>query len=388
MRTGITQYLTIVAVLVAALVGGSIGALEYVGIESDSIRLPAVAGREQVRRPDSIVLPGDLRYWAAYKLPIIAEKSPEIVVVSSSRAGQMRSAMFKPYKAYNASFTAWNLDQMFQMVDHITKVSKPRAIIVEIDYFMFTDAYAKSVTEQRTMYFDNEWRFRYDSFFNFIRLLTTRPTLLQSYVFPRLWGDEPERLDGMTLIGIDAMATQSGFRIDGSFRYPTGLIASAADQTKNNRGLIESVPGAPHIDDRQMAALERLAALARERGVKLVAVQLPYLKASVDYLNNEPGYRPYAGVWREFESEAMSRKFEQLGIPFFDLCCVSFNDEASEFVDAIHLGERGMIQVFLKLAEDPRFRALFPALEVDRLKSDLDAARKSRNIFHVYGNRF
>ncbi|KQZ01899.1 hypothetical protein ASD45_14340 [Pseudolabrys sp. Root1462] len=388
MRIGIARYLTIIAVLVAALVGGSIGALEYIGIASGSIRLPAVAGKEQIRQPDTIVLPGDLRYWAAYKLPIIAAQNPEIVVVSSSRAGQMRSAMFKPYRLYNASFTSWNLEQMFQMVDRITRVSKPRTIIVEIDYFMFSDAYEKSVGEQRAMYFDNEWRFRYDSFFNFIRLMTSRPALLKNYVLPRLSGEEPAKLDGMRLIGIDAMATQAGFRVDGSYRYPTGLIASATDQTKNNRGLIESVPGAPHIDARQMAALERLAALARDRGVKLVAMQLPYLKASVEFLNNDPGYRPYAGLWREFESEAMSRKFEQLGIPFFDLCCVSFNDEASEFVDAIHVGERGMIQVLLTLAEDQRFRALFPDLEVERLKSDLDAARKSNNIFHVYGNRF
>lgn len=388
MERSIFRYLTIVFGLVALLMSINIGVLEYIGLASDSIKLPRKMAQAQIESPLSLVLPGDLRYWAAYKLPLIAEQKPEIVLVGSSRAGQMRSAMFKPYKFYNASFTAWSVKQVVEMVDQITRVSKPRVIIVALDHFMFTDAYEKSVAVQRSMYFNNDWRFRYDSFFNFIKLLTQRPSLYWDYIYPRLHGRETAGVDGLKLIGIDAMAAQSGFRIDGSFLYSAGLIAAAPERTKQNKGLIESVPGGANIDANQLSELERLTALAKERGVQLVGVQLPYLKASVDYMNNDPGYQPYAGVWREFESDKMRGKLRDLGIPFFDLCCISLNADSTQFIDAIHLGERGMIQSLLELLRDAQFHSLFPAMNSETLESDLAAAQKSGKIFDIYHNQF
>lgn len=387
MQLKIWHYVAVVLLLSAGLFGSAVGAIEYVGVKTDAIKLPRQVAEEQNRDPMTLAVPGDLRYWGAYKLSMIARQNPDVVFVGSSRSGEFRSAMFKPYSFYNAGFTSWTLDQMTEMVDRIMTVSKPKVIIATVDYFMFTNAYAGSV-EDRAMHFDRDWRFRYDSFFNFIKVLTARPQVFKDFVLPRLLGREAGSLDGLKLVGINAFSDKFGFRFDGSYSYAEGQLRMAPRQIAENKGLIEMAPGGPEIDAKQMNSLERLGTLARQRGVTLVAVQLPYWKASVDFLNTDVQYRHYAGVWRQFESDAMRHKFEELGIPYFDLCCISLSAKKEEFIDAVHIGERGMIEVLLTLAQDQRFRTLFPALEVDRLKADLDTAQKGNNIFNVYGNRF
>jgi len=385
---GISRYLAIVFGALLLLSAAAVGALEYVGIASDSIALPRRMAQQQSVDRLTLVLPGDLRYWAAFKLAHIAEASPEVVLVGSSRAGQVRSAMFKPYEFYNASFTAWSVGQLTEMVDQITRVSRPRIIIVALDYFMFTDVYATSVKDQRSMHFNNDLRYQYESVFSFIKALTDRPSTFQDFIYPRLLGHDTATLDGLKLIGIDAINNKAGFRFDGSFLYATGLLASAPQRTKENKGLIEAAPGGPRIDLQQMRELEKLATLASERGVQLIGVQFPILKASVDFLNNDQSYHYYSGVWREFESPAMTDRLGELGIPFFNLCCGPIINDSRTFIDAAHLGERGMLSTLINLFEDPKFRLFFPAADTEKLKQDLAEAQKNGEFFNIYHNQF
>lgn len=384
----ISRYLTIVFGILSVLSVTIIGGLEYVGVATDSIPLPRKMAQEQSASGLTLVMPGDLKYWAAYKLSHIADNAPEIVLVGSSRGGQVRSAMFKPYKFYNASFTAWSVKQVTEMVDRITRVSKPRVIILALDYFMFTDVYASSVKDQRSMNFDNDFRYRYDSFFNFIKVLTDRPSVLTDFIYPRLLGRDTAGLDGLKLVGIDAISNKAGFRLDGSFLYPAGLVAAAPQRTKENKGLIEAAPGGARIDPQQMAELEKLAALARERGVQLIGVQFPILKSSVDFLNNDQSYHYYSGVWREFESAVTANKLRELGIPFFDLCCGPIISDSRAFLDAAHLGERGMLSILIELFGDVDFRSFFPAVGREKLKQDFANAQEKREFFDVYHNQF
>ncbi len=385
--SGTARYLAIVFGILFILSSMTIGTLEFVGVATDSITLPQQMAKEQNTPGKALVLPGDLKYWAAYKLPHIADNKPEIILVGSSRGGQIRSEMFKPYKFYNASFTSWNLRQLTDMVDRITRVSKPRIILVSLDYFMFAADYEKSVRDGRTMYFNNDFRFRYDSFFNFIKVLTDHPSLFSEYILPRLLGRDTPGLAGLKLVGIDAMQNKAGFRFDGSLLYPAGLLASAAQNTQTNKGLIDMAPGAPHIDQQQIIELERLAALAHDRDVQLIGIQLPILKASLDVLNNDQSYHYYSGVWREFESANMHKKLSELGIPFFDLCCGSISADSRMFIDAAHLGERGMLSMMINLLNDSKFRSFFPAVSIEALKEALSDAQKRGEFFHVFRNQ-
>jgi hypothetical protein len=97
--------------------------------------------------------------------------------------------------------------------------------------------------------------------------------------------------------------------------------------------------------------------LARQRGIKLVGVQLPLLRAGIDFLDHNTSYGPRAGAWREFESAATRAWLAGLGIPLFDLARSLVDDDPANFIDSVHLSDRGMDKTMAELQADPAFRA-------------------------------
>src|SRR5215475_11326215 len=93
----------------------------------------------QANNPNLIVLPFDLRYNGAFKLDRIEKERPDVLCISTSRAGTLNASMFKPYSFYNASFTAWTTEQLADIFDRATSSTAPRVVIISIDYFLFTD---------------------------------------------------------------------------------------------------------------------------------------------------------------------------------------------------------------------------------------------------------
>lgn len=368
------------------LVGGCLLAVvERIGEVTGATLLPRTMAAIQASDPKALVLPGELRHWGALKLARIAEAQPEVVLIGSSRGNEFRSAMFKPYRFHNAALTAWNIDHLTTMLDRITQVSQPSVVMVGLDYFMFTNRYADSVAIERGMYFD-DLRLKYQAQVYLLRSMYKYPDLFRR-IFPDLLrGVRQTKPDGTLLLGIDAIRAEAGFRYDGSFVYPSGQIATSAQNVADNKGLLEAFPGGPGIDGRQMRALERLAALARNRGTKLIALQLPIFKASVDYLDQGPSN--YSGLWRELQSDAMMRKFDELGIPFFDLSRLPVTADGRNFVDAAHPTESGDLAALLYLAGQPRFRAVLPKLETDRLRQDLAQSTAHGEFVHIYRDRY
>ncbi|MET4419035.1 hypothetical protein [Bradyrhizobium sp. RT3a] len=76
-----------------------------------------------------------------------------------------------------------------------------------------------------------------------------------------------------------------------------------------------------------MSCVEQIAVIARPRGIKLIAVQLPYLRDCIDFLDHQEGYRRFSGVWHEFESEATRAWLDAIGIRLFDLARSSIDDD-------------------------------------------------------------
>jgi hypothetical protein len=325
--------------------------------------------------------PFDLRYWAAMKIQRIAHDQPEVVSIGSSRSHEMRSAMFKPYRFYNASLTAWTLAQVIEMVDRITKVSKPRVIIVGLDYSMLTDHLAASLNNERAMEFENGVHYRYRSALATLKTIVSQPILLSA-----LWNRKRDTIP--YFIGLHAFQTATGFRFDGSRLMQRTVYQTAQSNLARNIGQLDAVPGGPHVNAGQLSELFRLAKLAKDRDVLLVAVQYPIYKASVDYLDKEPSYQVYAGVWREFQSDEMLRRLHDLGIVFFDLTRTEMTADGRYFTDAAHPTETGMSVAISDLLSDERFRKIFPAVDPERLRIDRDKAAALGDPFEIYGNEF
>ena len=383
------RYLCQLALALVVATGIVIGLVEWVGIKTGSTLSPAALAAEQAADPNLLVLPSDIRHWGALKVARIAQEQPEVVLICSSRGNQLRSAMMKPYKFYNAALTAWSVQQVIEMFERTVNVAKPRVVMFCLDYFMLTDVWERSSEKERSMNFDNVLYIKYQAALNLVRTVFKQPGLMGAKVFDILRSSgTPTGKNGQHYLTIDAVRVEGGFRYDGSYQYDAGILSIAAEQIKNNRGLIEAMPGGTRIDTRQIKAVERLAELARRSAVQLVAVQFPILKASLDHLDNDPGYRPLAGNWRDYHGAEMSAKLDALGIPLFDLSRMTLSADTQSFIDAAHPTEAAVLKGLIQLARNPQFRAILPLLEPERLEQELEATTRRGEFVHVYADRF
>src|SRR4051794_39421662 len=75
----------------------------------------------QAQTPDLIFLPFDLRYNGEFKLDRVADIRPDVLCISTSRAGTLQAASFKPYRFYNMSYTAWTTEQLADAFERATR---------------------------------------------------------------------------------------------------------------------------------------------------------------------------------------------------------------------------------------------------------------------------
>ncbi len=115
----------------------------------DTLATPAQLADIQVQRPETVILPVDLRFNAAFKLPRAIQVQPEIICFGSSRAGGFRAGMFAPRRFYNMSYTGWTTDQVLDIFDRTTRETHPRVVILELDYFLFANHWQQWFATQR-----------------------------------------------------------------------------------------------------------------------------------------------------------------------------------------------------------------------------------------------
>jgi hypothetical protein len=340
------RYVAVLAILFIALAAPLAGVIFWLARPFDAMATPAQLADIQARRPDAIILPVDLRYNAAFKLARAAQVQPEIVCFGSSRAGGFRAAMFAPRRFYNLSFTAWTTDQLLDIFDRTTRQVHPRVAILELDYFLFADRWERWFATTRTMIHDRPFRYAMASLGSFLRTTASNRSAFEAY----------ERTP-TAFVGPQSIQSQEGFRSDGSYAFSEAHIADAQQRYRSADFFGGSTPAADQMSSGLQAPVARLAELARQRGIKLVAVQLPLIRAGIDLLEHDESYHARAGAWRDFESESTRAWLAGLGIPLFDLARSPIDDDPDNFVDALHLSESGMDKAMRELQADPAFRA-------------------------------
>jgi hypothetical protein len=357
------RYLVAIAAVFIPLAAVVVMALLYAGKPFGASTTPAGLADIQAMRPNAVVMPFDLRHNGAFKVSRVERVHPEVMYFSSSRAGEMRADMFRPYPFYNMSFTAWTTAQLADVFERATRNVQPRIAIIELDYFLFTDNWEESYSSSRSMIFDRPVRYLSSSLGNFIytAALNTPPFL--SYL------QSPSRF-----VGPQAILHQEGFRADGSYLYSPGHIAHSRQHELTADFLVNAMPGAPKMSERQKAQVSRLSDIAHQRGVKLIAVQLPFIREGVDYLDNKESYRYYSGVWRDFESSATRQWLADLGIKFFDLARSPIGNDKANFIDAYHPSEIGMRRAMIELLRLPEFRADFPSIDEAQIERSIVSA--------------
>ncbi|NPU12446.1 hydrolase [Bradyrhizobium sp. 83002] len=330
-----------------------------------SMRLQDLADSQR-DNPEQILLPFDLRYNAAFKLARLEQERPEVIWISTSRAGTFRAALFAPYRFYNLSFTAWTTGQTLDLFERATQRQRPRIAILSLDHFLFADRWEEWFAITRKMHYDHPLTYLRSSLLDFARTATRRPAAFKDYVGTQ-----------SAFVGTQSIVQQEGFRNDGSYRYSPGHVADARSRFMNAATLADTLPRAAGLSSSLKQPIVRLAEMARSRGVKLMGIQLPFIRAGIDLLDREQ-YGPRGfGAWREFATAQTRDWLRQLGIPLFDLARLPMKDEDSSFVDAYHLADTGAAEVMLHLLSDPDFRDEFPNIDPARIAGDLaDIARR------------
>ena len=328
----------------------AIAALYRFGEPFDATTLPERLADIQAARPDTVVLPFDLRYNLAFKIRRLETERPEIAWFATSRAGSATAEMFKPYSFYNMGFTGWTTEQLEYAFERSTRRVRPRLVILSLDFFLFSDRWEEKLRMPRQMILNEPLRYLQSSLGYFVRSALTRWPEFQAYA------QAPSRF-----VGPATILEQEGFRHDGSWLFTKDHIESARLQYRNVGFLVDSLLGGPEMSARRKAAIERIADIAKARGIKLVAVQLPYLRAGVEFLDHRDPqdryHETYYGVWRDFESGSTASWLHGLGIELLDLAHSSIDDDADNFIDAYHPSEEGMGRAVRELMNAPGFQS-------------------------------
>ena len=343
---GAGRYIIIMALLFVVIGTPLAGFIVWLARPFDVLATPAQLAAIQAQRPETVILPVDLRYNAAFKLPRVVHEQPEIICFGSSRAGGFRADMFAPHRFYNMSYTGWTADQVLDIFERTTRETRPRVVILELDYFLFANHWQQWFAIPRAMIHDRPFRYAMESLGSYLRAAIKSGAPFDAY-----------RATPTRFVGPESIRNEEGFRSDGSYENSKAHITYAQGHFLTAEHFVGTVPPDYGMSPGLQTPIEELADLARQRGIKLVAVQLPLLRSGIDVLDHDQSYGPRAGAWGQFESPATRAWLAKLGIPLFDLARSPINGDPDNFIDSVHLSDRGMDKAIAELQADPAFRA-------------------------------
>lgn len=376
------RYVAIVIALFVAVFIPLLVVLEWAGWRlGATIPLSTIASEQS--QTERVVWLGSFKDYAPYKLERIKQVQPEVLLVGSSRCGQARAQMFRPYVAYNACLTAWPLTHVVDFIDRATRLAKPRIVIVALDYFLFGDFLAEAWQKERTMDFsqglDSHRRKLHDVADFVIRNNGDRDAILAAVTAP-----QTEPVDGNRLVGTEAIRGKFGFRQDGSVMVAPPYRRIAEETlSRGPQYVTSSFPGAPQLSERQFGEIERLSRLAHERQFQVIAIQYPFLESAAAFLDTNESYWPYSGIWRDLKSEQTANRFARLGISFFGMSRTQTSQDPNNFFDPAHPSERGMLKTYLALLEKPDFAKYLPRIDRSSLAADLDRGQNEQfDLYH------
>ena len=364
-------------VIVLTLLSASAAGLMLLGERSHALDSISDIAAFQQREPRSIWL-GEIPDMAPYKLARTTLAQPDILFVGHSRCGQFRAGMLAPYVAYNACTSAWTFDQIADFVDRVTTAARPKVIVFTLDYFMFADAWVENYASSRA----GDFRQGYKAFFRRVRELLAYALRAGP---ADLLSDRFDQFEQQRLLGPYALRRQQGYRADGSTLYGPEMRAKiGVRNAKSAANFLSDFPSSADLSASQKLALGRLAQVAKSRGAALIGVQLPFAKEASDFLDNDEGFRPYAGGWREFNRDETRKLFSDLGITFIDASRIPIAARHDHFIDPSHPNEAGTLATLIELTRDDRIKAMLPRLDAAALQSKYDEALRAGDLIEIY----
>lgn len=330
------------------------------------------AAAMQISHPDVVWYKFRTSNFARFKLARVAIDRPDILIFGQSRSQAFRSAMFRPYTAYNLSSTCYLMSGFTDLLRHLPAGYNPKVIIMTCDFWLFSPVYtATQIQAHAVQKFTPSWIDKLDDLHDILVKLPTNPSLLliglyQPHPYPTL--------------GLGAYLEKGGFRKDGSIRF---------DQPEENdpaklQGQIEAnINCGDHMGTIETQQFEEFVSEVQARGISLVCVQLPFYsgeRLATEYVN-KPGF----GELRDFDDHVKNGYFDKLGVLFFNFMDLpGYSGNAAYFLDEVHPKEGATLAALSAMAADPRFLALLPKLDVAAIHEKLAQDRQAQTHNHLY----
>jgi hypothetical protein len=311
--------------------------------------------------------------FARFKLARVAIDRPDILIFGESRSQMFRSAMFRPYSAYNLSSTCYLLTGFTDLLRHLPQGYNPKVIIMTCDFWLFNPVYTAAQIKggHALQNFTPSWKDKLDDVHDILVQLPNQPSLLLiGFYHPY----------GYPTLGLGAYLEPGGFRKDGSIQRDPS--------EKDDPSKLKALPDAnldygDRMGSDEMEQFEEFVSEVHARGIALVCVQLPCYWGKVH--NIEYGQKTNFGELQDFTDHVKNGYFDRLHVLFFDfLNLAGYSDKAEYFFDTVHPKEALTLEVLSEMASDPRFLALLPKLDVAAMKEKLARDQRSQNHNNLY----
>ena len=311
-----------------------------------------------------------------FKLARVEQVKPEVMALGQSRLGHLRGEMFAPYRFYNLFRYSWPFGVDTEMLNRIPKEDTPRVIILSLDFFMFSPGYAK--------YYYTDPSANTDQVRIYDRVNLVRKTFIALARDPLLlFASRQHSVRGGPTIGLLPNFIGTGYRADGS--APSKVRTGPKEKVDLLKGVKwNNDPSFDYCDamaPSEVAQLETFARTAHDRGIAVIAIQMPLSAPLLHAYEDDPRF----GILADFRKHLADGYFDRLGLIALDYSAFPpYTNDSRYFNDALHPTEVLAGAVVLKMASDPRVRALLPNFDTSDLQKRVEEAKRKAEFDDLY----
>ena len=295
-----------------------------------------------INNSDKVICnPESTNYWAQYKIYQLKKyENVNTLLVGTSRGSQLTQSEFQqPF--YNASLVGWSIDDYYEFVsrayDDGKKISN---IILVVDPYILSSKLYDSWALSRKMYFDSNFRY----------LLFSLKTFLNDYKKIPVTSDE------WKYCGVNAAINQSGYRRDGSTKYPDGYLKTKEQNVIDGVSFLP-LEGNDRIHAQSLERLDELIEMISSRNTNVIIVTLPITqiaiqKQSLISINNKES-KALQFFSRGTFSDHLKKKFPN--VEYYNFYSTSLIDDSIDYVDSLHPTQSGMRKLIHEIKIKSRF---------------------------------
>ncbi|MBK8008147.1 MAG: hypothetical protein IPK23_06705 [Rhizobiales bacterium] len=283
----------------------------------------------QAKSPDALYLSGLDQDVSGYKLELTKLRRPDIVVIGSSRAMQVRSE-FLNGTLVNWGGVARTIGQLHWAAQEIVELkNKPKVALVFLDPWWFNERYldGRDIFVLREQRVGNVFRTTY---------------VLGNRALRHGIATRPDRL------GMAAIQSNQGYDGDGTFHYLARVTGVEKTEDVNFRRTLRMI-GAQEdrfvgSDEPNPYAIKRwheIRALLEKNGIKVVAIVAPMAPSAIDLMRKNGKHTLYFALARMLGSDIAD---------FIDPTAFAGADNC-EFLDGFHGGEVSYARMLVTLAQ-------------------------------------